>query len=73
MSSSRPDVFLIVYAYVGLYPSISHDEGLKVLRTQYDKFINKTVPTEDIFKMAEFVLKILHLIQIFTNKYHGQQ
>ena len=42
---------------VGLYPNIPHDEGLKVLRNHYDKFIDKTVPTEDIIKMAEFVLK----------------
>ena len=40
-----------------VYPSIPHDEGLKVLPNQYDKFIDKTVPTEDIIKMTEFVLK----------------
>ena len=27
------------------------------MQNQYDKFIDKTVPTEDIIKMAEFVLK----------------
>ena len=42
---------------MGLYPSIPHDEGLNVLRNQYDKFIDKTVRTEEIIKMAEFVLK----------------
>ena len=42
---------------MGLYPSIPHDENLKVLRNQYDKFIYKTVPTEDIIKMAESFLK----------------
>ena len=35
---------------VGLYPSIPHDEGLKVLQKQYDKFIDKTIPTKDIIK-----------------------
>ena len=48
---------LVTADVVGLYPSIPHDEGLKVLRNQYDKFIDKTVLTEDIIKMAEFVLK----------------
>ena len=48
---------LVTADVVGLYPSIPHDESLKVLRNQYDKFIDKTVPTEEIIKMAEFVLK----------------
>ena len=42
---------------VGLYPSITHTEGLEVLRKQYDKFLQKKVPTEDIIKIADFVLK----------------
>ena len=41
---------------MGLYTSILHDEGFKVVRNKYDKFIGKTVPTEDVIKM-EFVLK----------------
>ena len=48
---------LVTADVVGLYPSIPHDEGLKVLRNQYDQFIDKTAPTEDIIKMAEFVCK----------------
>ena len=40
-----------------LYPSIPHDEGLKVSHKNYNKFIDKNVPTEDITKMTEFVLK----------------
>ena len=48
---------LVTADVVGLYPSFPHDEGLKVLRNHYDKFIDKTVPTEVIIKMAEFVLK----------------
>ena len=42
---------------VGLYPGILHTEGLEVLCKQYDKFLHKKVPTEDIIKMADFVLK----------------
>ena len=55
---------------MGLYPSIPHDEGLKVLWNQYDKFINKTVPTEDIIKMAEFVLK--NNLFEFNSKFYKQ-
>ena len=50
------EAILVKTDVVGLYPSIPHDEGLKVLRNQYDKFIDKTVPTEGIIKMDEFVL-----------------
>ena len=46
---------LVTADVVGLYPSIPHDGGFKVLQNQYGKFLEKTVPTEDI-KMAEFVL-----------------
>ena len=48
---------LVTADVVGLYPSIPHTEGLEVLRKQYDKFLHKKVPTEDIIKMADFVLK----------------
>ena len=36
---------LVTADAVGLYPSIPHDEGLKVLQNQYGKFIDKTIPT----------------------------
>ena len=42
---------------VVLYPSIAHTEGLEVLRKQCGKFLHKTVPTEDIIKITDFVLK----------------
>ena len=48
---------LVTADVVGLYPSIPHTEGLEVLRKQYDKDLHKKVPTEDIIKMADFVLK----------------
>ena len=54
---------------MGLYPSIPH-EGLKVLQNQYDKFIDKTFPTKDIIKMAEFVLKY-NLFE-FNSKFYKQ-
>ena len=53
-----PEGAILVTADVaGLYPSIPHTEGLEVLRKQYDKDLHKKVPTEDIIKMADFVLK----------------
>ena len=48
---------LVTADVVGLYPSIPYDGGLEILRKQYDKFKDKMVPTEDIIKMADFVLK----------------
>ena len=54
---------------VGLYPSIPHDEGLEVLRNKYDKFIDKTVPTEDITKNV-FVLK--NIFFEFNSKFYKQ-
>ena len=48
---------LVTVDVVGLYSSIPHDRGLEVLRKQYSKFKDKIVPTEDIIKIADFVLK----------------
>ena len=51
------NAFLVTADVVGLYPSIPHDEGLEVLRKQLNAFNNKSIPTKDLVKMAEFVLK----------------
>ena len=61
---------LVTADVVGLHPIIPHDESFKVLRNQYDKFIDKTVPTEGIIKMAEFVLK--NNLFEFNSKYYKQ-
>ena len=42
---------------VGLYPNVQHNEGLEVLKKQLDNFYEKSIPTEDLVKMTEFVLK----------------
>ena len=42
---------------VGFYPRIPHSEGLDILKKQYENYPNKKVSTEDIGKMADFVLK----------------
>ena len=53
-----PDNAILITAdVVGLYPSILHNEGLEVLQKQLDNFYEKSIPTEDLVKMAEFVLK----------------
>ena len=51
------NAFLVTADVIGLYPSIPHDEGLDVLRKQFNAFDNKSIPTEDLVKMTEFVLK----------------
>ena len=62
-----PDNPILVTAdVVGLYPIISHNEGLDVLKIQVDNFYGKSIPTEDLVKMAEFVLKIILTILSLT-------
>ena len=55
-----PDNAILVTAdVVGLYPIISHNEGLDFLKIRVDNFYEKSIPTEDLVKKAEFVLKII--------------
>ena len=56
---------------VGLYPSVPLSEGLDILKKQYENYPNEKVSTEDIGKMADFVLKTICLSSIlsFINKY----
>ena len=61
---------LVTADVVGLYPSIPRDEGLKVWWNQYGKFIDKTVPTEEIIKMAKFVIK--NNLFEFNSKFYMQ-
>ena len=42
---------------VFLYPSISHGAGLNALREALDNRGNKRITTDNLLKMAEFVLK----------------
>ena len=42
---------------VGLYSSISHDSGLENLRKAFDNLENKNISTDNLTKMAEFILK----------------
>ena len=41
----------------GLYPSIPHDAGPEVIRKALDNWENKKISTDDLTKIAKFVLK----------------
>ena len=48
---------LVTADVVSLYPSIPHQAGLEALKKVLDERENKFISTDDIVKMAEFVLK----------------
>ena len=53
-----PDnTFLVTADAVWLYRSITHETELRVLKDAVDRREEKTISTEDLVKMAEFVLK----------------
>ena len=53
-----PDSAILVTGdVVGLYPSITHEAGLRALRESLDKQEKNCIPTEDLVTMGEFVLK----------------
>ena len=53
-----PDnAILVTVDLVGLYSSIPHQAGLTPLKEALDKSLSKKIPTGDLIKMAEFVLR----------------
>ena len=48
---------LVTSDVVALYPSIPHEAGLKALKNALDNRENKSISTEDLIKMARFVLQ----------------
>ena len=50
------NAILVTADVVGLYPSILHQAGLIALKEALDKSLSKKIPTDDLIKMAEFVL-----------------
>ena len=55
---SIPENAILVTAdVVGLYPSIPCEVGLRALREALDKRDEKTIPMEELLKIAKFVLK----------------
>ena len=56
-STISGNAILVTADAVGLYRSIPHEAELRVLGDSSDKQDKKCIPTEDLVKMAEFVLK----------------
>ena len=57
ISTIPKDSILVTADFVGLYPSIRHNAGLKALEKALNDRTNKKVLTEDLVKMAKFSLK----------------
>ena len=57
INSIPEDNTLVTANIVGLYPSIPHTAGLAALRDALDNREVKKIPTEDLVKIEEFVLK----------------
>ena len=51
------DSILVTADVVGLYSSIPHEAGIKALEKALNSRTNKKLSTEDLVKMAKFVLK----------------
>ena len=49
--------FLVTADVVGLYPSIPHIEGISTLKRKLEEQPSTKIPTNDLVKLAEFVLK----------------
>ena len=60
MKGNPQDALLAAANIVGLYPSILNEAGLKGLREVLDRRTNKRISTNNLVKMAEFVLKNNH-------------
>ena len=60
MKGNPQDALLAAANIVGLYPCILNEAGLKGLREVLDRRTNKRVSTNNLVKMAEFVLKNNH-------------
>ena len=57
LGSIPENAILVTADVVGLYPSIPHEAGLKALREVFDKREQHTIPTSELIRMADFVLK----------------
>ena len=49
--------FLVTADVVGLYPSIPHKEGILALKSKLEEQTSSKIPTNDLVKLAEFVLE----------------
>ena len=57
ISTFPENAILVMADVVGLYPSIPHPAGLSALKEVLENRLVKKIPTENLSKMAEFVLK----------------
>ena len=51
------DAIIVTPNVFGLYVSIPHDAALEALRKAFKDRVNKRISTDDLTKVAEFVLK----------------
>ena len=51
------NAILVTAVVVGMYPSIPHEAGLKAFRELLDKRELHTIPSTELIRMADFVLK----------------
>ena len=49
--------FLVTADVVGLYRSIPHNEGILALKSKLEEETSSKIPTNDLVKLTEFVLK----------------
>ena len=56
IGSVPENAILVTADVVGLYPNIPHQAGLKALKKALERRDIKKIPTEDLVRMAEFVL-----------------
>ena len=57
MKNTPDNSILLTADVVALYPSIPHESGLNAIKEALENRARKSVPTSDILKMLEFVLK----------------
>ena len=63
------NAILVTTDVVGLYSNVPHQAGLNALKNALEKRNLKKIPTEDLVKMAEFVLKN-NLFEFNSKVYH---
>ena len=57
MKNTPDNSILLTADVVALYPSILHESGLNAIKEALENRARKSIPTSDILKMLEFVLK----------------
>ena len=57
MGKTPEGSFLVTTGVVGLYPSIPTNEGISALKQKLEEQTSTKIPTNDLVKSAEFVLK----------------